>query len=729
MENQLSTELKGKKSVKIKLSVLSVILFIITLTVSTVFAQTPVTNSTPADGVALTYQTPSDGSILTSLDGGAVQEVFTLRFSSLDNRGKFLAGLQIHRDGTTSDSDIADAVLWAEGRVFKYTFIADGVIMFKDIFIKIPNEGATHLNLLIIPSAGAESGKTMRFSIVSQQDISIGYSDENSPARVHHGDFPVRSGTFTVSRVANPALASVSVSRRPISDSVYPGSQRVLVGAWDFNVKNSATKLWILNPRLLGPEHAVQNFRLYVNGNQVRQVQDIGVEGYVRFDTEQNDSGPLLKVGSNSVLVYADVNGSPGENFRLAIWDSFDVLMLDSQYNVRIIGQSSAGALVNIIAPPSTEPAWVPLRLDFLAGIDAARIYAMDSAHQAVAGIGSRNMIWDKSPVTSFSINRDETPEWKNMQTAEWDYVFSLFSSREFQYRLYNPGETVVYYNASLYDTKGFPVFTGSKNLSHVKTPEGWVPEPGGFDLEIGVNWELFVRLPNLKEAFVKTSSEVRRLEVVESGKEGVSYLRYPIGYSDQSGEALLTFYGEGKGETYTHAYTLGSGARAFEQDFTARPSVSGRGMATFRDADPVLFLRNGDVNKTIQHIVTGKRESKLAGFVIENDPNSPDEIRVIERAIAVRIWQSDGRGREFLLDTSKEVRAETFESGIYFLKYIFPTDRDEHFGVPIEVPRGPSLPHPEPAIGVGGGSGSGGGGGGGSTVEPATPPDPPRGG
>jgi len=76
----------------------------------------------------------------------------------------------------------------------------------------------------------------------------------------------------------------------------------------------------------------IQNVKLMVNGAQVGQtVPAVSSNGTVDF------SGNIkLGTGSSNIQVVADVLGSPNYNFQFEILNTYDVLAVDSQYNVPI---------------------------------------------------------------------------------------------------------------------------------------------------------------------------------------------------------------------------------------------------------------------------------------------------------------------------------------------------------------------------------------------------------
>ena len=163
------------------------------------------------------------------------------------------------------------------------------------------------------------------------------------------GIFPVNGNTFTVTNVSNPSLAQVTVASSSIGNQVTAGTQGNLVGAWNFTVNNNKVYLNSLNFHVIGSANKgdIRNVKLMVNGTQVgATLPTVGQDGTAYFDAS---SAPgVLNTGSNNVQIFADVMGSPSYNFQFEILNAYDVLAVDSQYNVPVPAGANSGTQVSI---------------------------------------------------------------------------------------------------------------------------------------------------------------------------------------------------------------------------------------------------------------------------------------------------------------------------------------------------------------------------------------------
>jgi len=173
--------------------------------------------------------------------------------------------------------------------------------------------------------------------------------DPSNNAITPTGIFPLNGNTFTVTTVTNPSLATLSISSSSIGTQVTAGTQGNLVGAFNFNVGNS--KVWLkgLNFHVIGSANKgdIRNVKLVVNGTQIgATLPVVSQDGTAYFDASAAPG--VLNTGSNNVQVFADVMGSPSYNFQFEILNGYDVLAVDSQYNVPVQANSSIGTQVAI---------------------------------------------------------------------------------------------------------------------------------------------------------------------------------------------------------------------------------------------------------------------------------------------------------------------------------------------------------------------------------------------
>ena len=134
----------------------------------------------------------------------------------------------------------------------------------------------------------------------------------------------------------------IRVSRHSHTDgsvggTVTAGTQANLVYASTFNVGNSKVYLKGINFHVIGSANKgdIRNLKLVVNGTQVgATLPTVNQDGTAYFDASAAPG--VLNTGNNNVQVFADVMGSPSYNFQFEVLNGYDVLALDSQYNVPV---------------------------------------------------------------------------------------------------------------------------------------------------------------------------------------------------------------------------------------------------------------------------------------------------------------------------------------------------------------------------------------------------------
>ena len=300
----------------------------------------------PASGllVGISPNNPITGSLITGASAGAARvPVLSVNFTAGNSGPVTLSAVNFHKTGVLSDSSIAGAYLTNHGKVVaQYNSINQGVVSFSGMALQIPAGQTMNLTLAIDVSAGLSAGNTVGFALASASDVTSWDMSNNSIAAA--GMFPLMGNTFTVTTVSNPSLATLTITSSSIGTTVTAGTQGNLVGAWNFSGQNSKVWLKSLNFRVIGSANKsdLRNVKLMVNGTQVgATLATAGQDGTAYFDGSANPG--ILNTGSNNVQLFADVMGSPSYNFQFEILNSYDVLAVDSQYNVPITVQNNGG--------------------------------------------------------------------------------------------------------------------------------------------------------------------------------------------------------------------------------------------------------------------------------------------------------------------------------------------------------------------------------------------------
>jgi hypothetical protein len=314
-------------------------------------AQTTTGVAAPASGLAvsLASSNPGAGSLISGSSGGAARvPVLSVNLTAGVAGGVTVSAISFHKVGVLSDSSVAGAYLTQNGKVlYQYNSLNQGVLSFSGMSLNVPAGQTVTLTLAIDVSGGLSAGNTVAFSLNAASDVTA--FDASNNAVTPSGMYPVSGNTFTVTNVTNPSLATVGVASSSIGNLVTAGTQGNLVGAWNFTVSNNKVYLESLNFHVIGSANKgdIRNVKLMVNGTQVgATLPTVGQDGTAYFDASAAPG--VLNTGSNNVQVFADVMGSPSYNFQFEILNGYDVLAVDSQYNVPVSAGANSGSLVDI---------------------------------------------------------------------------------------------------------------------------------------------------------------------------------------------------------------------------------------------------------------------------------------------------------------------------------------------------------------------------------------------
>ena len=310
----------------------------------------------PATGlqVSVASDNPMTGSLISSGSngGGTAARVAVLAVNlTAGNAGAVtISDMKFHKVGVLADSSVSGAYLVQNGQVVaQYSSLNQGVIDFSGLQLSVPAGQTLDLQLAIDPAGGLSAGNTVGFSMNAATDVTA--FDASNNAITPTGVFPITGNTFTVTTVSNPQLASVSVASTSIANSVTAGTQNNIVGGWNFSVQNNLVWLKGISFHVIGSANKgdLRNVKLMINGTQVGPtLATVPATGIAYFNAMATPG--TLNTGSNNVQLFADVMGSPSYNFQFEILNSYDILAVDSQYNVpiAITNGGGTGTLVSI---------------------------------------------------------------------------------------------------------------------------------------------------------------------------------------------------------------------------------------------------------------------------------------------------------------------------------------------------------------------------------------------
>lgn len=304
----------------------------------------------PATGlsVSLASDNPAAGSLVSSggTGGGSAARIPVLNFNlTASAQGAVtVSQLVFQKTGVVSDAAISNAYLVQNGQVVaQYASLSSGVLTFSGLNLSIPAGQSQEFQLAVGLSSGStNAGNTVSFSLPSASDVTA-WTGSNT-AVTATGNFPLNGSTFTVTTVTNPQLATLQIGSSSIGTTVTAGTQGNIVGSFVFDAGINPVNLQNINFHVIGSANDanIQNVKLMVNGTQFGQTLNaVSANGMADF------SGNVkLNTGNNNVQVVADIMGSPNMNFQFEILNTYDVLAVDSQYNVPI-AVSNGGSQVS----------------------------------------------------------------------------------------------------------------------------------------------------------------------------------------------------------------------------------------------------------------------------------------------------------------------------------------------------------------------------------------------
>jgi len=294
--------------------------------------------------VSLAADNPAAGVLISSVSSAAARvPVLTLDFTAGTAGGMTITGIKFHKSGVLSDSSISSAYLVESGKVLtQYSSLSGGVVNFDGLSLNVDAGKTRKIIFAIDPSTGLSAGNTVAFTLSSVSDVTV------SSGAVS-GSFPLNGNVFTVTSVTRPDIAALEIVSSSVGNSVYAGTQNVLVSQWTATATNSPVNLTSVNFKVIGSatKTDIKNVVLKINGTQVGStLTSVGSDGSTYFDLSAAPA--KLNTGSSNIQVYADIMGSPSFNFALELLNSYDVYAVDTQYNVPVGVTITGGSGVTI---------------------------------------------------------------------------------------------------------------------------------------------------------------------------------------------------------------------------------------------------------------------------------------------------------------------------------------------------------------------------------------------
>ena len=263
--------------------------------------------------VALSATTPASTTVIST------QAAADFLSFNLTGTGT-VTGVALKRTGISADASLSNVYLY------------DGVTRLTDA-VSVSSGGVinfTNVSGLFDVSGSRTISVKADLTATAGETIAIQLTGVTLSAGVVDG-LPISGNTMSVATatLAGASFGTVTPSGTPTIDP----SNDVVVWQSTLTVTNRDVNLTRMALREIGSINYadVNNFRLYVDGVEVAQTQDLDTNGYVTFSL---DTPKTITTGSRVVKVVADVIGGSSRTLSFSLRNKADIGLIDSNYGV-----------------------------------------------------------------------------------------------------------------------------------------------------------------------------------------------------------------------------------------------------------------------------------------------------------------------------------------------------------------------------------------------------------
>jgi hypothetical protein len=282
---------------------------------------TPTTPGTGVTGAGMTVALASDSPNATLITGQASAVIAKFVLTNNDSTEAKITRVDLQKIGIGADSTLANVYLFeGDTRISDAATISQGKVFFND-----PN------GIMTIP-AGTSKVLTVASDIATGTGTAgqvIGVALSGLTVNVDlKSTLPVQGNTQTIA-AANLATYQIS-SLSPNSGDIEPTND-VVVWQATFNPTNKVvlSKLALRQISSIQPND-VQNFRLYVSGKEVAQVNNLDANNMVTFLFNETIERQV------TLQVKADIKGGSGRTIQMSLRNPADITAKDAEFNVNI---------------------------------------------------------------------------------------------------------------------------------------------------------------------------------------------------------------------------------------------------------------------------------------------------------------------------------------------------------------------------------------------------------
>ncbi|MBI4268659.1 hypothetical protein HY627_02420 [Candidatus Uhrbacteria bacterium] len=286
--------------------------------------------------VSLASDTPATTSILVGQAGNvgaqALVNMLKLKLTASNDGDIKVNTLKLKRIGVSSDSDVSNAYLYANGvRLAEMSTLTGGVLSFSGApIVTVAKGSSVDLWLKMDLSTGSTSGKTIGFSLNAATDLDAGTGVTVS------GTYPQNGNLMSVASVADLGRLTVA-NVSPLADNTADAQDNYEL--WRFslqalNQKMSVSHLALTN---LGSTTGgdIANFALYDGSTKLGDsVATMDASRMVVFDLKT----PLtIESGvTKFISLRGDIKAGSSRTYRFSLQKSSDVTTMDANYNVSV---------------------------------------------------------------------------------------------------------------------------------------------------------------------------------------------------------------------------------------------------------------------------------------------------------------------------------------------------------------------------------------------------------
>jgi hypothetical protein len=279
---------------------------------------------TPVEGAGMTVALASDSPANTTLvTGQSNAPIAKFVFTNKDSVDASITNVTLNRIGVSADSTLANVYLFnGDVRLTDSASVNEGVISF--------NSGG---GLFTVP-AGSSMTVTVSSDIAtdtSGQIVGVSLTGVTSNVEVS-STLPVVGGTQTIAAASLATYTFGTMSPTTSSTTAIDPANDVVVwqtaitaGTRDIEISKLALK------QISSIERSdVENFRLYINGEEIAQVDGLDENNIVTFLFN------YTLTGTKTFQVQADIVGGSSRTLQMSLRNKADFTAIDSQYGVSV---------------------------------------------------------------------------------------------------------------------------------------------------------------------------------------------------------------------------------------------------------------------------------------------------------------------------------------------------------------------------------------------------------